>query len=382
MTNLLNYKAPKIYDAGGDLSKQWFVYYSFRKSPDDAFVRYRIFRDINAGRTVAERRERAKLVLQATKELLEEGYVPDEHNEVQQASHGVVYCIDKYLEDIEQNRRSNTYRKYKWELGLFKRWLIKNGYAQADISEIRKATVFSFLKEHKPSWSGKTYNHYLNDIRRFFAYYLNNYEDYIYKNPCATLESQPVETRGNMAYDDRLFEKVRQTVLEDDPGLWLICQVVYYAALRNEAEAINLRIRDINLKIDQITLPASVTKSRRLQVIPIYPEFKKILLALQLDQYDPDYYLFGRKDSPGPVRCGQDFFAKRFREIKKKLGLGREYGIYCFKHTRACHMVDDGAELYEIQTLFRHEDLAATMKYLRSLGRVISKRDLTPSRDI
>lgn len=382
MTSLRNYKSPKIYDAGGDLSKQWFVHYSFRDLETGRFVRHKIFRDINSGTTRQERMERAKLVMEAIKELLEEGYIPGVYNEHQKASHNVIWCIDKYLEEIEQNRRANTYRKYKWELGVFRRWLIKNGYAHSDISEIRKSTVFAFLTAHKSEWTGRTYNAYLSDVSRFFNYYLNNYDDYLYKNPTTSIESQPVDVKGNAAYDDLTFEKVRETIAETDPGLWIICQVVYYAALRNEAEAINLKVRDINLKSGQITVPASITKGRRIQIIPIYPEFRKVLEGLHLDQYDPDYFIFGRNDQPGPVRCGQDFFAKRFRDIKKILGLGREYGIYSFKHTRACHMVDDGAELYEIQTLFRHEDLVATMKYLRSVGRVISKRDLTPSREL
>ena len=34
------YSAPKIYDANGDLSKRWYVYFSFRKTADAALVRF------------------------------------------------------------------------------------------------------------------------------------------------------------------------------------------------------------------------------------------------------------------------------------------------------------------------------------------------------
>lgn len=34
------YSEPKIYDADGDLSKRWYVYFSFRKTADAALVRF------------------------------------------------------------------------------------------------------------------------------------------------------------------------------------------------------------------------------------------------------------------------------------------------------------------------------------------------------
>src|SRR5690606_30718107 len=131
-----------------------------------------------------------------------------------------------------------------------------------------------------------------------------------------------------------------------------------------------------------IIIGADVTKGKERQMIPIYPEFLEILKTWQLHKYPGHYYIFGRGDKPGTTRIGVNRFSKRFRKIKQKIGLGENYGIYSFKHTRGCHMVDDGASLYEIQTLFRHKDLQATMKYLRSIGRVIGKKELTRSREI
>ena len=34
------YSAPKIFDSNGDLSKRWYVYFSFRKTTDTALVRF------------------------------------------------------------------------------------------------------------------------------------------------------------------------------------------------------------------------------------------------------------------------------------------------------------------------------------------------------
>ncbi len=34
------YSEPKIYDANGDVSKRWYVYFSFRKTPDRILERF------------------------------------------------------------------------------------------------------------------------------------------------------------------------------------------------------------------------------------------------------------------------------------------------------------------------------------------------------
>lgn len=379
LTKNIAYKEPEIYDAGGDMSKQWFVFYSYKNPETGKFQRFKIFRDINSHKLKSERIEAAKSIRVAMSELLAEGFCPFELYRPELDDFTVSNCIDTFLKSVEGGIRKKTFKKYDLYLKIFKEWLIKNGYARHHIRNIKKEQIFRFLedlsKERNPS--GKTYNSYKNTISRMFSFFLNNYEDVVFKNPALSIESKPVTVKGNQAYSDELFEEVRTKVLTTDPYLWKVCQFVYYAALRNEQELLNLRVRDINLKNMSIIVPGNVAKSKAIQSIPIYPELVPVIESFELDTCDPDWYLFGRNDKPGPKRVGEDNFARRFRKIKTELGLGTDYGIYAFKHTRACHMIDDGAELLEIQILFRHTDLSATMHYLKSLGRIAKRKKIT-----
>jgi len=383
LTASLSYKGPAIYDAGGDTTKQWFVYYSFYNPQTEKFQRFKVFRDINSHRLKGDRIEKARAIQQAMKELLEEGFNPFERYGPN--TNSISTCIDIFLANTKEQTKPNTYRKFDYQLSLFKNWLSENQADQLPINQIKRTHIFEFLEHLRKErqWdSGKTYNDYKSNLSRVFNYFINNYDDVIEKNPCKKIESKPIVIKGNIPYNDNEFEEVRKLVLEEDPYLWIICQFVYYAAVRNEGEALNLRIKDIDLSSRQIIIGSEITKGKQRQVIPIYPEFMEVIESLELRKFPNDYFIFGRDDAPGPVRVGEDNFARRFRRIKKKLNLGSDYGIYSFKHTRACHMVDDGASLYEIQTLFRHNDLQATMKYLRSVGRIIGKKEFTKSRKI
>lgn len=382
MTKKQNYKVPGIYDAGGDTSKQWFVFYSFKDPETGKFKRFKVFQDINSFRNKGERYERAKSVQIAVKELLEEGFSPFEEFKPDD-DFSITNCIDVFLDKSKSSLKRKSYNRYYYEFRLMKQWFTDNGIGDLHVSKVRKKHIvdhLEFAKKHGQWTSGKTYNTHKSNIARLFNYFINNYDDVIEKNPATRIESKPVVTRGNRPYTDSEFNAIKEAILERDPYLWRICQFVYYAAVRNEQEGLNMKIGYIDFSGRKIILPPEITKSKSNQYIPIYPEFIEVLEEMKLREYPPNYYVFGRGDKPGPERVGKDNFYERFKKIRDSIGLSKHHGIYAFKHTRGCHMIDDGASLYEIQTLFRHTNLQATMEYLKSIGRVIGEKKLTKSR--
>lgn len=383
-----DYKDPEIYDAGGSMKRQWFVFYSFRDKDTGKFKRYKVFKDINACKTKAERMERAKYYQRGYARALLRGFNPEvkEHTNDQIKQQNIMLCLDKFILYIQESKlRKNTRKKYELEMNVFKRWLESTGLNNLMIGQIKKQHIFEFVeyvKKRSKVKSGKTVNHYLNDLRRFFNHYIDNYDDYLERNPAARITRDVVETKGNIAYTNDEFEAIKKYILETDPYLWFVCQVIYYTGLRNEAEALELKCSDFDFDNKLFFVDAWVAKNKIRQPVSIYPEFEQLLKTLNLEQYPKDWYLFGRHDKPGPVRVGTDNFARRFRPVKKHFGLGDDYGLYCFKSTRACNLFDDGASIRDIQLLFRHSTPLVTMEYLKSLGRVERGRVLDKGRSI
>ena len=79
-TAMLSYKHIKIYDAEGDLSKEWYVSFYFlkpvelQKAGSSLYKRFKIFESINTFKTVRSRRNQIKVVYNSIKELLENGF--------------------------------------------------------------------------------------------------------------------------------------------------------------------------------------------------------------------------------------------------------------------------------------------------------------------
>ncbi len=72
-----SYSEPKIYDAGGDLSKRWYVYYSFRNPETDKLERQvPIYNKVNFFETLKERKAAIKILREAVSAILKNGYNP------------------------------------------------------------------------------------------------------------------------------------------------------------------------------------------------------------------------------------------------------------------------------------------------------------------
>jgi hypothetical protein len=68
LTNLKQFSIPKIYDAKGNLSKRWYVYYSFRNSINNKLKRQNpIFSEIIRFKTIKDRKAAAKILCSTCK---------------------------------------------------------------------------------------------------------------------------------------------------------------------------------------------------------------------------------------------------------------------------------------------------------------------------
>ncbi|WP_257657715.1 tyrosine-type recombinase/integrase [Parapedobacter lycopersici] len=375
------WKWPKLYEPPSPTG-DWFVWFKYRHPQTGAFVRFKFFKGFSDYDTKTAKRSYGRDLVVAIKELLKEGWSPfdEQETEIVDAGRPVSFLIHEYLNKLDV--RPRTKKKYETELNLFKTWLIKNHYGSLPLSQITKTIVTNFLESHKSerNWSGKTYNHYLNDITTFFNYYHENFDDIVPRVPTKSLKRKRVDRPGNKAFNDYEFKRLKELMLENgDHLLYYFCSFVYYATLRNEAEARFIKAGDFNFKTKTLKIDSGTAKNRRTEFIPIYPEFLELLYELGIDKMPADHYVFGKLEDKrslsikkfvigAPYTVGEDFFARKFRKYKSELSLSIRDGIYCYKHTRAVHLGEDGEDLYKIMKLMRHRDLATTMIYLRDLG--------------
>ena len=67
------------------------------------------------------------------------------------------------------------------------------------------------------------------------------------------------------------------------------------------------------------------------------------------------------------------YVIEKFREVKKELGLHKDYTLYSTKHTSAMAMAKRNVPPYAMMKFFRHSSLDITMHYLKDLGLDVSR---------
>ena len=208
----------------------------------------------------------------------------------------------------------------------------------------------------------QTRNNYLNFLRVFSGFLVDK----------GYLKSKP--TDGISPISKRLFKKERTCIpvetigkiagycKEHEPHFLLACYLLYYCFIR-PVEMTRLRVRDFNLKAGTVTIPAECSKNKRKQTITLP---KKVLLyAVELGVFSApsDDFIFSYRLRPGSVEIDPKHFRDHWDNLRKPLGLRREWKFYSLKDTGITAMLKAKLPTIEVRDQARHSSLAITEIY-------------------
>lgn len=295
----------------------------------------------------------------------------------------VIDALDYFSENIgEKGVEKETVARYKYTAGLLKDYLISKGLKDIEPDEIDESIVLDCLQFYKTSipWGNRNYNNQLGYMSIIFNYLIRRKK--INSNPAAHIPKLKHVTHKHRYYDEKTLKRVIEEIKKNEPYLYLAAQFVYYAGVRSAKELVGLQVKDILMDRDRIRFKGSETKGKRDDYIFLDPKLKEIIMQSGIMDYPGDHYIFTYHDKPHENQSADDSIQKKFRKIRKALKLGEDYTLYSFKHTRAIHLLMDGAEPVDIMQLFRHTDLGATTKYIRDLGFALGVKFANKSRDL
>lgn len=208
----------------------------------------------------------------------------------------------------------------------------------------------------------QTRNNYLNFLRVFSGFLVDK----------GYLKSKP--TDGISPISKRLFKKERTCIpvetigkiagycKEHEPHFLLACYLLYYCFIR-PVEMTRLRVRDFNLNAGTVTIPAECSKNKRKQTITLP---KKVLLyAVELGVFSApmDDFIFSYRLRPGSVEIDPKHFRDHWDNLRKPLGLRREWKFYSLKDTGITAMLKAKLPTIEVRDQARHSSLAITEIY-------------------
>lgn len=281
----------------------------------------------------------------------------------------IVAVIDALVADKKLYQKKRAYDTTCSNSKLFKTYLIKCNLDNLLPGEITDAIINNFINsELKRKVTTRTVNNAMIEIKSLFRMMMD--KNIITTNPCKFIRKLPSRSEKNVAYTDTEMLAIKNWLQVNDNYLAIYCRCIA-AFIRNDA-ILNLRIENIDLINGFITLPASIEKTSVRTTKRIPPQLLMDLQAMQLHNYPKKYFLFSRYGKPGPVKCGKNFFCRKFKKLKYDLGFDRHHTMYGIRHTFVSNLLVNGANPADVKQLTGHLTWASFEYYVKSI------KSLTP----
>ena len=372
------YSTPNIYDANGDLSKRWYVYYSYRNPATDKLERQTpIYAGVNKFKNLKERKNAIKILAKAVENILENGFNPYDEDSVpvdETKNYSIPDAITFSLELKKNTLKDNSFRDYRIRIKSFEKWLLANGFENRYITAVNKKTIVTFLNSVLSTTSAKNRNNTRAILSMFFQSLEDN--DIIPDNFVKKINVLKSNPERNKTYSSKQEVDIFNYLKSNDELLLLFIQFISYNHLR-PVEVVRLQIKDVNVKDRRIYVRAK-NKAVKVKIIP------EILLSTlpDLEKFHPESYLFTPNGIGHEWATNEtdkrDYFSKRFKKVKDSLGLGKGYGLYSFRHTfitKLYHEFVKNSTPFEAKSklmlITGHETMVALDKYLRDIDAVL-----------
>ncbi|WP_339715850.1 site-specific integrase [uncultured Kriegella sp.] len=396
-----NFSNPKIYSASGDLTKRWYVYFSFRDPKSGKLKRLTPFYgNANKYKTKEDRMSVLVTYRKVLLRLLKQGYNPyTDNTELHQRLTSKNNDASGQVPTNKENKKTGrdddgpkmtvreafdfglarkekilsptTKRGYENKIKNFLKWLEENRPELTDITELNKQVVTSFLNDVVDRTSARNRNNFRTDLSSITQVLVDNdilKENFIKKIP--TLKTVP---ERNKTYSQETQEKIFGYLEITDPILLLYIKFVSYGFLR-PIEVCRLKVKDIKLESKTVEFKAKNSPMKT----KIIPEILWNDLP-DLEKLDKEAVLFTPEKIGGTweteIGNRRDYFSKRFKKVvKDHFDLGTDYGLYSFRHTYITKVYRALSKKFSpfdaksrLMLITGHSSMTALEKYLRDI---------------
>lgn len=383
---------PKLNKCGGDLSKEWYVEWTYRIPGEEKPRRERHYTGLSSG-TQKEREKIAKKVIKEKTEWLNSGtylsgqvtkvYDDQLHymHEAKQYNNQAAKVIttrtnlSEFLLYKKTSVNKKTYENYVSKLREFNRWLDSKKYSVLHISYINRDKIIEFGQylSNEKKLSRASIDKYFQIISSFFDFEMG--KENIQKNPCFKLPKMGkiIDCSATPFSDDERV-RLKQIIKPSDPQLWLSCQIQYYCAIRPGTELRLMKISWIDFDNKQFKIPNTEAKNNLTEIVEIPDFLFEELLEYNIQNYNPDFYLFGKFGIPGPIPFGKNTLRNKFNRYREAAGISEDRKFYSWKHTGAINLINNGAKPFDVMEHLRHKSFDTTEKYLHKRIKMKEKK--------
>ncbi len=266
---------------------------------------------------------------------------------------------------------ANSFTKYKSRINRFLKWLGEHEPERMeDITKVDRSTVIRYLNWVLDRTSAANRNNARGALSSFFTTLRDN--DIIAENFILSINKLSSRPERHKTFSQKMEDDIDNYLAENDQLLRQFIWFVSYNLLR-PIEVCRLKVGDLDLDEKRINYDAKdkLRKRRRLQEIMV----EKLPDLSELDKDDhlfTPYGLGGKWDIPDADK--RNYFSKRFKKVKDHFGLGKDYGLYSYRHTYITKLYRKLRKKYpqqlakaKLKQYTEHTTQTALEKYLRNI---------------
>ncbi len=266
-----------------------------------------------------------------------------------------------------------TVSSYLSSGSIFLRFLHEKRYNDLTAVDFTRAMAKEYSDYLLKSYAIRTHNNRLTEAGTFFGYLFER--EIIEVNPFDRVKRKRAPAGGQLPFSLEQLENLRKKL---DPDTLLFLDFAVDSLLRS-AEFERLKIKDLLFESSEIVIISNEksgrrTKDKQTRYVKLKADTMERIKIL-VHGFDPEYYVFGVNFKPRPQQIRKDAISKRFTEIIRSLGYGKEYSLYSTRKTGSIikwKVEKCGSE--ELMNMLGHSDWSSTMHYLKDILGVYDRR--------
>jgi integrase len=306
-----NYTVPVIRTANPN---DWFIYFEFFHGGE--WHGRKIRKGINRFE-LKERKKEAEGLRDATELKLKLGWNPvidpefKARNVLKGEDLGQMNFNDAMDFALEKKRKElakKSFVDYRNILTIVKEYATKTGFGFMPVREMKRLHIITLLEglSEERAFSNHRFNMYLGCICSMFTT-LETWTVCDY-NPATKIPKRVVaESNKFAAFTEEEKGRISEHLAAKHHQLFVFVQFVYQMGIRPK-ELLLLKVGQIDLKRRVVTLVPDLkeetTKTKFVQQKPIPNVLWSFVSQMYLQQYDPEFYVFGSPFEPGKGNRG------------------------------------------------------------------------------
>jgi integrase/recombinase XerD len=253
----------------------------------------------------------------------------------------------KYLEQARQELKLRNYslKTIKAYLGCLREYF---NFKKINLEKIDETNIKQFLlNKQDKNYSSQTVNLYLNAIKFFYREVLKTPEKINLKFAKRSKKLPIVLSK----------EEIRNIIdIIKNPKHKLIISLAYGAGLRI-SEAVNLKVKDVNL--EELTIHLKNAKGKKDRITIFSEKIRTDIQNLIANKNSNNYLFESERGGKLTERTAQKVFENALRGA----GIKKDATFHSLRHSFATHLLENGVDVRYVQELLGHQNIRTTQIY-------------------